>query len=66
MNPAFSRVLMLVMRFTLEILYCIHTKDFLDSTANLCLGIVTEEGIGGTMKSDEIFLGACHFMGSDF
>jgi hypothetical protein len=47
--------LMLVMWFTLEVLYCIHAKDFLDSTANLCLCIVTEEGIGGTMKSDEIF-----------
>jgi hypothetical protein len=46
---------MMVMWFTLEVLHCTHVKDFLDSTANLCLCIVTEDGIEGTMKSDEIF-----------
>ena len=55
LNAAVGGVLVLVVRFTLEISNGIHTKNLMDSMANLSLGVVTEQGGGGTVEAAEIF-----------
>ena len=46
-NLAFSKVLMLVMRFTLEVFDAIEAKDIKNTLPTLGLGIVREEAVGG-------------------
>ena len=62
LDLSFSKVLMLVVGFTTEVLDGVHTKDLFDSFTDLGFGVIAEECVGGTVRSDKIFQGVCHFM----
>jgi hypothetical protein len=52
LNPVLSIVLVLVVRFTLEIRNAIHAQDLLNILSNLSLSVVTEESIRGTFLAN--------------
>ncbi len=53
LNPALRIVLVLVVRFTLEIGNVIHAQDLLNILSNLSLSIVTEDSIRGTFLANK-------------
>ena len=55
LDPTFSKILMLVMRFTLPVIDAICTQDFLDLVAYLHLGAVTDKLSRGASCPDLVF-----------
>ena len=60
-NLAFGKVLVLVLRFALEVLDLVKAKDVTNASADLDLCIVGEEAVGGTVFPDEVLKGSGHF-----
>ena len=59
-NFLFSKVLVLLVRFTLVILDSIKAKDAKIAFAALSLYVVRKEAIRSSMAVDEVFLGGRH------
>jgi len=55
LDPAFSKVLMLIMQFALPIIDAVSAQDFLDLVAYLHLGTVTDKFSQGSSCLDLVF-----------
>ena len=55
LNPAFSKVLMLIMRLTLPIINAVSSQDFLDLVTDFHLGSITDELSGSSPSPDLVF-----------
>jgi len=55
LDPAFSKVLMLIMQFALPIIDAVSMQDFLDLVAYLHLGTVTDKFGQGSSCLDLVF-----------
>jgi hypothetical protein len=53
-NFAFSKILVLTLSLTLEVLDLVETENVADTSTNLDFGIVGEQAIGSTMFVDEV------------
>ena len=53
-NFTFSKILVLMLRFTLDVLDLVETENVADTGTNLDFGIVGEEAIASTMFADEV------------
>jgi hypothetical protein len=59
-NLSFSKVLMLVMGFTLEVFDAIKAKAIKNAFTALSLGIIREKAVGCTMVVDQILVSLGH------
>ncbi len=60
-NFTFSKILVLMLRFTLDVLDLVETENVADTGTNLDFGIVGEEAIASTMFADEVLKSGSHF-----
>jgi hypothetical protein len=60
-NLALGKVLVLLMRFALEIFDSVESKDVQNAFATLGLGIVGEKAVRSTMFADEVLKSGRHF-----